>query len=448
MGRGIRRGVGLVLAAVLVSVASVFAVPQTAHAATTATLGTVYYWNDSLLEAFRRQGGGPGPLSRAAAMMHGAVFDVLNSAQWARQANLGNGYAAAFTTAETSADVDDDLAAGIAARDVLIDALPQQSAYVQQRYSQRHGGAGQAAASALADQVVQAVRANRANDGANTPAGYTPDNVPGAWRPTGGCTPVHPHWGAVRPFVMTSSAQVRRPAPGFFATYPSLLASTLYTTQLNEVRELGRADSTSRTPEQTQIAFYWANDANGTYKPPGHLLDHTAVVALPRFANPIPLARLFARVSFVLADAAIAAWDQKFRTPIDLWRPIDAIRLAGTDDNPATVPDSTWQPLGATPCFPAWSAGHAAFAGAWAGVMRQDLGDNVTYTAGTEDPNARGVTRTFTSFTQAAAENARSRVYLGVHFQFDNDDGLASGGQIADLAVTTMSAIRCAKPCA
>jgi hypothetical protein len=450
MGRLLRRWPTLLLTAVLATAGAVVAQPRAALAATTATTGTVFYWNDTLLEAFRRQGGGPGPLSRAAAMMHGALFDVLNSAQWGRQSYIGGGFHEAFTLADTTSAVDDNLAAGIAARDALIDALPQQRTYIEQRFTQRHGTATQAAATDLAAKVVLAERQNRANDGSGATPSYTLDNVPGAWRPTGnGCTtPVDPHWGNVRPFVMTSTTQTRRPLPGGFTTYPALLASSLYAGVVNEVKSLGKSNSTTRTADQTQIAFFWANDANGTYKPPGQLLAHTRVVAEPRLTSPIGLARLFALVSFAMADAGISAWDQKYLTPIDLWRPVTAIQQADTDNNPNTDKDASWQPLApSTPCFPAWVSGHATFAAAWAGVMRNAFGDNVTFTVGTEDPGAAGVTRTYTSFTQAATENARSRIYLGVHYQFDADDGMASGTSVAGLTAGKMLAMKCNDPC-
>jgi len=74
-------------------------------------------------------------------------------------------------------------------------------------------------------------------------------------------------------------------------------------------------------------------------------------------------------------------------------------------------------------------SGHATLVGAFAGVMRGFFGtDIVTFTAGTEDPNLpSGVTRTFNSFTEAAIEDARSRVYNGVHFDFDGREGRLAG---------------------
>jgi hypothetical protein len=204
-----------------------------------------------------------------------------------------------------------------------------------------------------------------------------------------------------------------------------------------EVREVGRLNSPTRGADKTQAAHFWANDLDGTYKPPGQLLKHTAIIArlLPgqdQFDN----AKLFAWMSLALADAAIAAWDAKYRTDIDLWRPETAIHL-----DPA-APDPTWQPEsrrtdGTTfsPPFPAFISGHAAFAGAWAGVMKRYVGtDNFAWTATTEDPFAPGVTRSFGTFSDAAKEDQLSRIWLGVHYRFDGEYSLATGDKVAEWA--------------
>ena len=41
-----------------------------------------------------------------------------------------------------------------------------------------------------------------------------------------------------------------------------------------------------------------------------------------------------------------------------------------------------------------------------------------------------GITRSFTSFSQAAQENADSRVYAGIHFRTACRDGVALGQKI------------------
>jgi hypothetical protein len=452
MHTSIRRWLGLILVSLLASTGLTVVTQQpAAAAASTATVDTVYYWHNVLLELFRRQGGGPGPLARAAAILNGGIFDVLNSANWSRHNLVGTGYDRAFALLVFDPNTDDNLAAGITARELLKFAFPNQQPYIEQQYTARHGTATQQAATDAANQEINIVKGSRADDGSNAPPTYTFDNVPGAWRltPNPDCTaPVDPQFGSVTPFVMSSGSQFRQPLPGGASTYAQLLASSAYTTVFNDVKSLGRVNSTTRTASQTQIAHFWANDANGTYKPPGQLLDHTRIVAQTRITNPLRLSRLFAQASFALADAAIAAWDAKFRTPVDLWRPVSAIQLAGTDGNPNTTADPSWLPLGPSPCFPAWNSGHATLASAWSRVMIGEFGDAITYAGSTEDPNAVGVTRTFTSFTSAAVEDARSRIYLGVHYQFDADDGRTSGTSIGNLTSTRMAAMTCTpNPC-
>lgn len=393
------------------------------------TQNTVYYWNEVLLEAIRRQGGGPGPISRAAAMMHAGMYDAINSAVLSKRGSTPyDGY---LTLRAVHHSVNENLAAAYTARDLLIDAFPQQRDFVEQKFAQRHGNANQAAARQLADIVVNAMKAARADDGASDTVVYTPENVPGAWRPTDGCAPVGPNWGNVKPFAMTSKYEFH--LPPLAPDYRTLLASSAYASQLAEVRSMGGRDSAARTPDQTQAAWFWANDLDGTYKPPGQLLAHTAIVTNQEFKDGLRTSRLFALVSLAMADAGVTVWDMKYSTWFDLWRPESAIQ------NDAIHPDVVWEPLSAdrqdvsfTPCFPAWVSGHATFGAVWAGVMRNELGDNVTFAATTEDPHALGVVRTFHSFTDAAKENALSRIWLGVHYRWDVEDGAKVGYALAD----------------
>ena len=123
----------------------------------------------------------------------------------------------------------------------------------------------------------------------------------------------------------------------------------------------------------------------------------------------------------------------KYTNDIALLRPVSAVRAEYTNGNPLTAEDPEWLPLNAfTPPFPAYVSGHATFAAAHAGVMAEFFGtDDVTFTVDSEDPyyNALPVhgPRTFQTFSEAAWENALSRVYLGVHFRFDAVDGNLAG---------------------
>nr|WP_231126793.1 vanadium-dependent haloperoxidase [Motilibacter aurantiacus] len=304
--------------------------------------------------------------------------------------------------------------------------------------------------------------ARRANDGSSNTTPYTFDGVPGAWQftneapnPAGqrpkGCQVqsdiATPNWGNVTPF----SVKPARPAyPANATSYSQLLGSAEYAADLDEVRRLGAYDSTERTIDQTQAAFFWANDLAGTTTPPGQLLDITADVAPthPVYSgDELGQSHLLASVSIALADAAIAVWDTKFLGPLDIWRPVTAI------NHPAAI---GWKPLSRdttgihfSPCFPAWTSGHSGFAGAWQAMMDRSFNGaaSFTFTATTSDPNVPpGTTRAFTSFTQAAEENARSRVWLGVHFNFDARDGLAVGRAVGSTSWRA-KAINCTAGC-
>lgn len=76
--------------------------------------------------------------------------------------------------------------------------------------------------------------------------------------------------------------------------------------------------------------------------------------------------------------------------------------------------------------------------------MRSELTDSVTMSLTSEDPRAIGVQRSFNSFTAAAVENAESRLFLGVHYRFDAEDGLATGFAVGERAHTQfLTAVTC-----
>jgi len=112
-------------------------------------------------------------------------------------------------------------------------------------------------------QVGDAILAWRANDGARSEVPYTPGTEPGDWNRTfpDFVPPLLTQWPFVTPFAMTTPAQFRPAAP-------PALDSIEYAADVNEIKELGRFDSTTRTADETEIALFWA-DGGGTYTPPG-----------------------------------------------------------------------------------------------------------------------------------------------------------------------------------
>jgi hypothetical protein len=401
----------------------------------------VLFWNNAVLDAFRQVGGTPGPLSRGSAMMNLAIYDAVNSIR-----AVGKPYRTNVTEA-AGRDGAVDSAVDQAAYDALRSAFPAVNfdddlaaarALPGRGASEADIAFGQQLGATTADAIIK----DRANDGSADTTPYTPVLQPGHWRPMPGMAAGGANWGRVRPFALARPSQYRPGLPFGFKTVNELLASKQYVAGVDEVKRLGRADSTERTPEQTAIARYWANDVDGTYKPVGHQVVH-ALEIFKKYrpnASSQQSARFFALTSMAMADGAIAVWDSKYESSVDLWRPHHAIHLGDTDNNPETPADMTWAPLSTnaagqhfTPSFPTYVSGHTGIAAAWGAAVRGYFGtDSLSWQAGTDDPYAVGVVRGFTSVNQSVREKADSRIYAGVHFRWDNDAALKLGKQVGN----------------
>ncbi|MEV0808078.1 carbohydrate binding domain-containing protein [Micromonospora sp. NPDC050200] len=398
----------------------------------------VLYWDKVLTDTYRAVDEPPTVIARKAAILHAAMHDAAVSVT-----GVGQPYQIRVPVSYPGT-MDDVVAPSLhAAMDraayTVLTALYQGISFSNAwngAVARRPSGTNSAEVSRGDSVGTAAANANlqaRANDGsaaADTPP-YQLDGVRGSWRPTEGKPAVTPNWGLVTPFALTSGQQFRPGPPAGAASYNALLGTDEYRRQVQEVRDYGGTVSSLRTTEQTQIAFFWANDLGGTYKPPGQLLTHTRIVAEQEKLGILANARLFGLVGLALADASIAAWDAKYRTAIDLWRPDTAIEDLG---------DAAWAPLSRdtqgrsfSPSFPAYVSGHATFAGAWAAVMQRFFGtDAIVFDATTDDPAVRTVVRRMAGFDAAAQENAVSRIYLGVHYRFDADAGLATGRSVGE----------------
>jgi len=398
------------------------------------TFDHVLFWDSVLLDALRRAGGPPTTLTRAAAIMHVAIYDAANSIT-----PIGTPYLAKYPG---SGDLDSVI--DRAAYDSLRGVFPDQDFLTPYLSAQpanpltllADGGPGASSAAAILT--------NRFDDGGSAPMTYAAVQSPGHWRPTGSGEAASPEWGSVKPWTMIAADQFRPPDPLGFTDAAAMLRSRAYADQVNEVASLGRWNSITRTPDQTNIARFWAEDLDGTEKPPGQLLVFTQIVARNHGLSEVQNARLFALVSMGLADAAITAWNRKYYSPLAVWRPETAIQQADLDDNPLTVADRGWHPLSSdyndvpfTPPFPSYTSGHSTMGGAWSTVMSGFFGtDRDNFTGTTDDPHCVGCTRNYTSYSQAGFEDAISRVYNGVHFKMDCEQGYASGRRVGEWTVS------------
>ena len=132
------------------------------------------------------------------------------------------------------------------------------------------------------------------------------------------------------------------------------------------------------------------------------------------------------------ADAYIADFANKYF--YEFWRPITAIRAADTDGNPDTVADPAWDSLVGTPPAPDYPSGHSGQGAAMAEVLTWFFGKSVSFS--TTSTTRPGVTRSFSSFSEAAVENGNSRIYIGFHFRHAVTEGLKLGGKIGRVAFT------------
>src|SRR6266700_4390044 len=143
-------------------------------------------------------------------------------------------------------------------------------------------------------------------------------------------------------------------------------------------------------------------------------------------------ARLLALINVAIADGYIAGYVTKYE--FNFWRPVTAIRVGDTDGNDRTVADPAWSSLWNTPAIPDYASTHSVLGGASSEVLRRYFhNDDIPFTTTSGVPFA-GLTRSFTSFSQAAAENGESRIYAGIHFRSAVEDGIAHGKKIGGFA--------------
>jgi hypothetical protein len=400
---------------------------------------------------------GPTRSSRVLAIFHIAIYDALNAIH-----RRYPGYSASLPAfADSSADA----AIAQAAHDTLVALYPHQAARLDAALSadlaRLPGGRNKLNGIDIGRRAAAAILALRANDGSQRPEPIVGEDYPlftepGKWRPdpvSGIQIAFGAWWGYVKPFVLPSVTAFRPPPP------PSL-SSDAYTRAFNEVRQLGGSGpATRRTDEQTRIGIYWGYDSSAWLGTPLNMYNQIAVqIIRMRTTDPLEQARALALLNVGLADSVIVGWEAKYY--YRFWRPVHGIREAspGTgptgqgDGNPDTLADPNWTPLGApasnlvgpdfTPPFPAYPSGHAVTGGVTFQTLRKLYGDRVPFTFLSDEWN--GVTRdndgwirprwprSYSSFSQVEAEAGQSRIYLGVHWQFDKTAGLALGHQVVD----------------
>ncbi|WP_262420206.1 vanadium-dependent haloperoxidase [Flagellimonas meishanensis] len=239
-------------------------------------------------------------------------------------------------------------------------------------------------------------------------------------------------WAKAKTFMLPTQDHFRSPPP------PDIM-SEAYTKAFNEVKELGSTESMTRTADQTHLAMWWKDFVENSHNRLARQLVEKEQL------NLWEVARLFALLNITVYDAYISVFNNKFH--YNHWRPYTAIRWAENDGNPDTEADTLWNNLHQhTYPFPSYPSAHGTASTAAMTILSNTLGkgDSYSFTMTTPEVDKAGLfsekikmdppTRSFNSFSEAGMEASMSRVYLGIHFRYDSEEGFILGKKIGEFA--------------
>lgn len=356
-------------------------------------------------------------------------YDITNqtvtAASWPEAITQSRAWAVSWLAAARAIGLHNDpgyttAAFAQALHDTLVAQVPSQQAQLDADLASTLAtipdGPAKQAGIASGQSQAAAVLAERQGDGTDTASldiPYTPPPPgPGVWRPTppSYSPAVRAGQGNARPFLLASNNQFD-PGP------PPSLSSPTYLNALAEVRAYGSANSTVRTPAQTDVALFWYPALNFAYV-------QILRAVLADTSHPLLWQAVFvAAFHAVTTDAQIAIYNAKFRYAF--WRPVTAIQDCSVQ------PDPAWLPLSVTPRYPEYVSGHGGYVGAAQEVLTAFLGPNAPAPIALTSPNDPGVTRTYTDWLTITQEIIDARVWEGVHFRFSDVIGAQEGKQVA-----------------
>lgn len=354
----------------------------------------------------------PGEAAVYMGIVHVAIHDAAVA--------IEGGYRPYAITLTAPPDTAPAAAIAAAAHGVLIGLLPAQQADLDRRFavylSTLTDNPAKGNGVAVGKQVARAILALRANDGRETDPEYVqqPAPGPGVFEPN----PARPVLGLrlsrIRPLALDSPWQFRPDGP-------PPLTSREYAADFDEVKRLGRFDSSGRTDEQTSAALFWTDHDLRQWN------EGMLRLAVDRGLGLVQTARMLAIAHVSGGDAMIACFDAKYHYMY--WRPAAAIPLAHTDANHATERDATWRPLRATPNFPEYPSAHACHSSAVVETLANFFGtDNVRLSL---DSQATGTTRSFNQLHEVVKDVEQARVLVGFHFRNSDLQGSILGRNVA-----------------
>lgn len=352
------------------------------------------------------------------AMVHVAIYDAVNAIE-------GYPFTPYAVRPNVRLPASPEAAAATAAHDVLVSLLPGQQPTLDEAYAASIAmiaeGPAKTHGISVGQQVASAVLVLRANDGRDATVLYTPGSGPGVWIPTPpGFLPAQaPEMPFVRPWTLRSPSQFR-------AEPPPALTSNTWVRNYNEVKQLGPATGSTRTPEQTDLGRFVSDNPvlqwNRAWRG----------ISIAQGLSLLDNARFFAMLTTASSDALIACWDSKFF--YNFWRPVTAIRAGDIDGNPKTEPDSAWIGLVVTPNHPEYPAAHGCFSAASTETLKFFFGtDRLDFTMDSLVAGLTSPVRFYGSFSQALSDILNARIYGGMHYRISTRVGAKMGRRVSHL---------------
>jgi membrane-associated phospholipid phosphatase len=252
------------------------------------------------------------------------------------------------------------------------------------------------------------------------PASYTPPTGPGKW--SGSTKPMYPYWGKVRTFAIADADKLAKaPLP-----YSEDKTSAYYAQGLEVY-----AATTPQTYENQWIGEFWSDDVLGfTFSPAVRVWAIAEQVLAQKNANLETAVLAYVKSGLAVNDASVACWYSKYYYNVE--RPVTYInKFINPNWNVASLTSTGFLP--GTPPFPAYPSGHSTMSSAGFAALAQVFGDNVSITDRCHENRTdfNGKSRSFNTFSEMAQEDAISRIYLGVHWRMDCEEGVRLGYQAA-----------------
>jgi len=356
--------------------------------------------------------------ARMNAMMHLAMHDALNAVNAVYQC---------YAFKEIDGKADAIAAAASAAYTILVASLPDKQsdldAALTKSLAPIADGENKTRGIELGKKAGKAILTLRQSDKAseNPVSPLTAEKKAGVYQIVPPFDFVYaPDWCNMKPFSVQTAAQFR------CASHP-VLNSKRYEKDFNEVKAIGAKNSTTRTADQTFYGKFWYELSEAGWN------RIARTVAKEKNLGLMETARLFALMDMALIDSYITGWDSKYN--YNFWRPYTAIMNATEDGNDKTSPETPWEPLMPTPPVPDYPSTHSTLGNAAAIVLANVFGDKTSFVFASPTAEPAGATRSFTSFSKAAKENADSRVIVGIHFRSACDAGLELGEKVGKWTV-------------